>query len=421
MLEAQLLSKIIDEDKYFELARYNVGPKDFPTLAPVYQFLSDYVRENGKAPDYRTVSAHFEAFDYYPEVADGYKYLCTQLKAQSAKRAAFELLQKQAPEQFKKLGGDKFATWLRTEAEKIERQTALLHSLGMNYATNGEERRLWYEDARDKRSFQYIPTPYGSLTKALGGGFELGDYILLLAYTNRGKSWISSDIGRIAWKSGFGVLHYSPELSKRQQAARIDTLEGHYDNQKLRRGTLANENDYFAYLNRFTAANEQPPYIIKTMEDLPDGLSLDVIEADMQMNDNIGLVIIDGFNLMNHKGGGRSGRDSMTYTSRQLRQIFGKYGVAGLVVHQTPTAAEKDKGKDEDGARLVSPPKLADAYSETVAVIQDAATVLTFDQAEGIGKISVEKAREPSVGTLIELSCNFNLGYVREQDITYHF
>lgn len=429
MIEAQLLSKVIDEDKFHELTRYNVNAEDFPTLSNVFQFVKERVADTGHVPDYRTVAAEFEDFEYYPEVSDGYKYLSARLKSQAAKRFAFDLLQHKSKDKFKELDGAKFVEWLGTEVERIQRTTAVSAEFGTNYATNGQERRTWYEDAKENRSFQFIPTPYRSLTAALGGGFEVGDYVLLMAFTNRGKSWIASDIGLAAWLGNFAVLHYSPELSQRQQSLRIDTLAGHFDNVKLRRGVLSaqDEQRYFdEYLTKFTPEAREnqtvgsAPYFIKTMEDLPSGLSVDVIEADLQMNPNVRMVIIDGFNLMRHGGKGRSGHEAKEETSRRLRQLFGRYKVAGIVVHQTPGASERDKDKDEDKTRLVKPPKLTD-YSGTIAVIQDAATVLTFDQAEGIGKISVEKAREPSVGTLVELSCNFNLGYIKEQDATAHF
>jgi len=154
------------------------------------------------------------------------------------------------------------------------------------------------------------------------------------------------------------------------------------------------------------------------MEDLPNGLSVDVIETDLQMNPDIRMVIIDGFNLMAH-GRGKM-RDSMTQTSRRLRQIFGRHKVAGLVVHQTPGSAEKDNKPGDDGIRLVRPPKLTD-YSETIAVNQDASTALTFDADDRSGKLAIEKAREPSVGTVIDLNIQFNLGYIKEQEITELF
>ncbi|MTV50772.1 DNA helicase [Heliobacillus mobilis] len=416
MLESQLLSKVIDENSFAFLQRYHVESADFPTLGEVYLFIREYVRENRHTPDYRTVVAQFENFDYIPEVQDSYKYLCTRLKAQTAKRRAFELLQHQAAKRFSELPGDKFIQWLNEETRKIEADTSIELNQGTNFAANGEERKEWYAQASESRARSFIPTPYVSLTEALGGGFEVGDYILLMAFTNRGKSWMASHIGLTAWENGFGVLHYSPELSKRQQSLRLDTLMGKFDNVKLRRGILDNSEQYLSYLAAFTPEMNHSPYLIKTMEDLPNGLTLDVIEADLQLYPHTKMVIIDGFNLMNH-GKGKM-RDSMSFTSRRLRQLFGRYETAGLVVHQTPGAAEKEKRKeDESGARIIQPPKLTD-YSETIAVIQDAATALTFDAGDGIGKISIEKAREPNVGKVIELVCDFNQGVIRESDVT---
>jgi replicative DNA helicase len=420
MLEAQLLSKILDEKNFQPLRRFNVDITDFPTQGHVYMFIRDYVRENQTTPDYRTVVAEFPDFDYQPEVTDTFKYLCTRLKDQTAKRRAFELLQHQATKKFSELPGNQFVDWLHEETGHIKALTSVRFDLGTNFATNGDERLSWYMDAKENRTRSYIPTPYDSLTEALGGGFEVGDFELLMAFTNRGKSWIASHCGLTAWLTKFGVMHYSPELSKRQQSFRLDTLLGNFDNVKLRRGQLGNEGEYLKYLGKFNQDIDYPPYVIKTMEDLPAGLSLDVIEADLQMHTNIQLVIIDGFNLMVHGGRGKV-RDSMTVTSRKLRQLFGKYKVCGLVVHQTPGSAEKEKSKeDKDGNRVVKPPKLTD-YSETIAVIQDAATVLTFDAADGIGRISIEKAREPSVGKVIELATDFNQGYIKETDITDYF
>lgn len=120
-------------------------------------------------------------------------------------------------------------------------------------------------------------------------------------------------------------------------------------------------------------------------------------------------------------GKGNNLRNNMTTTSRRLRQIFGRYEVAGLVVHQTNASSERDNQEDdEDGVRMVKPPKLTD-FSETIAIVQDCATGLTFDQHDGVGKISIEKAREPNVGKVLDLNCNFNYGYIKEALVTDQF
>jgi len=419
LIESQLLSKVLDEKNFYITRKYNLTEGDFGVQRPAYEFIRDYVKDYGETPDYRTVVSKFPKFEYQPEVSDTFPYLCLTLKGHVVKRQSFELLQKEAGEKFKSMNGRDYINWLANEVLAIQGVANASSNTGTNIAINGEERKDWYKENKEKRSFTFIPTPYESLTQWLGGGFELGDYILLMAFTNRGKSWIASQIGQTAWRNKFGVLHYSPELSKKQQTYRFETLDGHYNNVDLRRGQLENEEEYMEYLQEFNEQNDTP-YIIKTMEDLPEGLSCDVIEADLQANPNVKMVIIDGFNLMVH-GKGNNLRNNMTTTSRRLRQIFGRYEVAGLVVHQTNASSERDNQEDdEDGVRMVKPPKLTD-FSETIAIVQDCATGLTFDQHDGVGKISVEKAREPSVGNVLDLNCNFNYGYIKEALVTDQF
>lgn len=416
VVEHQLLSKVIEENSFHELSKYNLTSEDFYSLSPVYTFINDYQQENGSMPDYRTVVAEFEDFDYMPEVADTTKYLAKKIKSNRAKREAIEILQNQASEKFSTMSGLEFAEWLSNESTRMLELSKAEAYTGENYATTGKERWERYEDNKENRTFKFVPTPYPSLTDHLGGGFEIGDYVLLQAYTNRGKSWLASHCGVKAWEEGHGVLHYSPELSLSQQEQRNDTLLGHFSNTGLKVGQLNNEDEYRAFLtDEFTEDNETP-YIIKTMEHLPKGLSIGVIEADLQANPEIEVLIIDGFNLLQHRGRG-SNRDAMSNTSRQLRQLFSRHGVVGIIVHQTPTDAEKEnKEEDDTGARIVQPPSI-EQYSETIAVIQDAATILNFDQQDGIGKLLLAKCRAPAVGEEITLHCDFNNGWITERTI----
>lgn len=412
LYENLLLSKVIDEQNFFILKKYNIAASDFSDAKPVYKFIEQYVKSNkGQIPDFRTV-VDKTGFDYEPEVADTFSFLCKEVKSQSAKRQAYKMLQEDATKNFSNMNGFKFIKWLQTETDKIVKETDYNSSEGSNFATNGLERKQWYEDSKFNRSHIIVPTPFEGLNDLLSGGNELGDYLLIQAYTNRGKSWIASDFGLSAWTAGFTVLHYSPELSKRQQLNRLDTLYGHFKNTELRNGTLQDETSFTEYLEQFNE-EQNTDYIVKTMEDI-DKLDVDIIENDIVVNPEIKVVIIDGFNLMSHTSRDKNSRNAMSNTSRRLRQIFGKYGVLGILVHQTPTSAEKDNiKKDEVGDRLPNPAQLFQ-YSETIAVVQDACTVLSFDQIEGIGMLLIAKARQPCVDETIDLLCNFNEGYITE-------
>jgi replicative DNA helicase len=420
MIEQKLLSKMLDERQFYIVYKYGIDVHDFENHSDVFDFIHKYVKSEGSTPDYRTIVEKFEDFEYEPEVADTFKYLCKQLKSRTGKRLAFEMLQHRAKQAYKTMDGAEFTKWLREESAKIEQQTSIDYESGTNYATNGEERLTMYEEAKDPANHVLIPTPFNVMNETIGGGWELGEYLMLLAFTNVGKSWYATKMGLHAWSNGFGVLHYSPELTKRQQLFRLDTLAGQFDNQKLRRGKLENEGKFKKFLEDFNPDKQKDPYIVKTMEDLPVGLSLDVIEADLQMNPDIKFVIIDGFNLMVHEKA-ESTRNKMTATSRRLRQVFGKYKVTGLIVHQTSAQSQKEKAKeDEDGMRIISPPELTD-FSETSATIQDSSMVMTLDAYDGIAKLAIKKAREPrAIGKIIECVADFNNGIIKEQsDIEY--
>ena len=421
MLEAKLLSKVILDRNFLVLQRYNITETDFPTFGPVYEYIKDFHREYGQTPDYEIVLKKFKKFNFQVEVFDTFPYLCKALKKKRAKNRIFDMLQNKAGlkyQEYKDTDIDAFVDWIDDEIQGIKMITKAGSGSGTNYAVNGSDRKKRYQETKESGSDFIIELPYPSVNKALDGGPALSDYLLIQAFTNSGKTWIASHIAVHAWKVGrHGVLHYSPEISKQQQEDRNDTLLGHYNNVQLRNGTLTNEDEYFTFLDGFQ--EDEVPYLIKTMEDLQEGLSLDVIEADLQLNPNIKVVLIDGFSLMDH---GKGDTSSMAKTSRRLRQIFGKYNVLGIVVNQVSASSEKEKGKEkqEDGTTLPNPAGLL-GFSSTSAVIQDAAHVLSFDAVNGYGQIYIPKTRGTGKEAVVDLNCNFNSGFITEASPVDHF
>lgn len=419
MLETKLLSRIITDRNFKGLLTYNITEHDFTVDRGVYTFIRNFVDEYNQTPSYEAVLSRFPDFQYQEDVYDSFPYLCKELKKRRARSRVYDVLQNKVSEKYQEEEVDGFLEWIDGEIKSIKQITAAGTGLGTNYATNGHDRRRRYEESKESGSDIIIKLPYESLNIAMDGGPTLTDFLLLQAFTNVGKSWIASHIGVYAWKyGGNGVLHYSPELSKAQQENRNDTVLGHFNNIQLRHGDLHNEDAYFKFLDEFK--DNETPYLIKTMEDLPKGLSIDVIEADLQLNPNIRVVIIDGFNLMQH---GKGDRAAMANTSRKLRQVFGKYNVLGIVVHQVSAESEKEKSKKKpegEGPVMPNPAGLL-GFSETSAVIQDAAHVLSFDAVNGFGQIYLPKTRGTGKEKTIDLKCDFNVGKIEEASPVDHF
>lgn len=414
LLESQLLSKILDDNSFYSLDRYGITAEDFPALPDTYRFIEDYCKQYGNVPDYLTVTEKFEDFEY-SETSNNVAYMAKTLKSNTAKRKMYKLLQEDVTDKFSEMTGVQFTNWIADKVEAIADDVNKAGKVGTNLAQNGKERHELYMQSKEQGDSKYLPTPYPTVNEKLGGGFEIGDYVTLMAFSNAGKSWISADCGRKAWEAGFGVLDYRPEINREQFMSRFDTLSGHFNNVAVKQGNLLSneEQRYFDYLQGFNETNSVP-YMLKTMEDMPEGLSVKTIEADLKMNPDIDMVIIDGFLLMDHKG---NSREALSNTSRKLRQLFSRNKVCGLVVHQTNSSAEKDKLKNAEDSRVPVAPDITD-YSETIAVVQDGLTVLTFAQKDGVGSLKIAKAKAPdAVGETVELHCNFNMGTITERTI----
>lgn len=412
LLESQLLSKVLDDNNFYELSKYGITSEDFVAIPETYAFIESYVKQYGDTPDYLTVVEQFEDFEY-TETTNNLAYMSKTLKSDTAKRKMFHVLQNEASDKFSKMSGAQFTNWMADRVNAIADDLNTARLKGVNLAQNGRQRLEQYMESKAAGTDKYLPTPYPSITEWLGGGFELGDYVLLLAYTNKGKSWISADCGKAVWEAGFGVLDYRPEISEDSFSTRFDTVSGQFNNMAVKNGNLneTEEDRYFSHLNKFNETQEVP-YILKTMEHMPNGISVSGIEADLKQHPEISFVIIDGFLLMDHGG---NSRDALTATSRKLRQLFARMKVTGLVVHQTPTNAEKEAKVAED-SRMPATPEITD-YSETVAVVQDALTVLTFNQVDGVGALHIAKSKSMDTGKTVELHCNFNMGTIREREL----
>ena len=158
LIEHQLISKVLDENCFYQLSKYGVTSEDFIAIPAVYTFVSSYVSQYGNVPDYLTVVDKFSNFEYM-ETANTIAYMAKTLKSHTAKRKAYQLLQNEASEKFDKLNGTQFASWLAEEATAIAEEANMAGRLGTNLAQNGLERRKLYMESKEQGTGKFIATP----------------------------------------------------------------------------------------------------------------------------------------------------------------------------------------------------------------------------------------------------------------------
>lgn len=430
MIELALLNAVIAHRDLSALVRHGLlDESHFPEQRDAFNYIRQHVEKYGEVPSVESVVSacpHFEAVEVY-ESTDT---LCAKLHERNLKLAERRLLETAAAK-YGEMDGYAVLDYLSDGVERLRQRVQQNNAQSVtNWATDAEKRLQEYERRKQKEFHTAVPLLFDAITEATGRAFR-GEYINILAFTGVGKSWLACVQALATNHAGYKVLFESGEMAKPEIEFRLDTLETGLSNQGLWTGTLdpGAEERYVEWL-RSQAQAQRPDLIIRGPDDWPMGLTLEQIRYDIKQYQP-DLIIIDQFNLCRFRG---SDHASKAEFSRQLKLLFAAEGIVGVVCNQADGeyGARRDRqagGDDDDhggdGVRELCPPKPSD-YSETIATIQDANKVLSFDAVKwrdpatgkdrGKALLSVEKSRSGGEGTQLELHWLPNDGVIRPRE-----
>src|SRR5690606_22508330 len=187
-----LLSKVIDNNDVNALKRFGIDADHFETAGEreTYRFIVDYAERNrGQAPDFRTVVAECQAFDYQPNVEDSYEYLARQVKQHAAKQEYVELFSGDRAEAVRRFETEKdftkYIEWLTGELERIKIRTDVSKNIGTDLRTVGEQFLAEYERRKAGDSFRVWKSKFSVI-----GNYTSGNMYVVYGKSGRGKSVI---------------------------------------------------------------------------------------------------------------------------------------------------------------------------------------------------------------------------------------
>lgn len=218
---------------------------------------------------------------------------------------------------------------------------------------------------KEKGTLRGVPTGFRDLDNILAG-LQRSDLIILAARPSIGKSSLALNIAdHAACEGKVGVAIFSLEMSKDQIIDRFLAMRGSVDSWKLRTGNLEDED--FGKLNyAMGVLSEAPIYI----DDTPfmNVMELRAKSRRLQMEHNLGLIIIDYLQLMsgvNSKGADNRVQE-VSEISRSLKALARELNVPVLALSQLSRAVEHRDNKK---------PLLAD-LRESGSIEQDADVVM---------------------------------------------
>ncbi len=200
---------------------------------------------------------------------------------------------------------------------------------------------------REHGKLRGVPSGFFALDNLMSG-LQKSDLIILAARPSVGKSSFALDIARhAATKHKVAVGMFSLEMSKEQLVDKLLCAEANIDLWKLRTGNLGDRegSDDFARLAHAMGTLAEAPLF------LDDTASLNITQIRtkarrLQMEQGLGLIIIDYLQLMEGKSGNSNSDNrvqEISEISRGLKNLARELNVPVIALSQLSRAVEQSK------------------------------------------------------------------------------
>jgi replicative DNA helicase len=271
---------------------------------------------------------------------------------------------------------------IRTIADILHEETDKLHRLSVA-----------------KTSLTGTPSGFKDID-GMTGGFQDGNLIVIAARPSMGKSALVANIAENAVLEGYPVALFSLEMSESELAQRFVASQAKIRGEELRRGKVA-EARWPKILQACQRLAQAPLFV----DDSSDTGVLEVRAKSRrlhgQLENGLGLIIIDYLQLMHHEGRVESRVEQVGQISRGLKGLARELNVPVIALSQLSRAVEH-RGGDKK-------PLLSD-LRESGAIEQDADLVMFIYREEyydkeserpGEADIIVAKHRNGPVGEVV--------------------
>ncbi|MDP4038406.1 MAG: replicative DNA helicase [bacterium] len=232
---------------------------------------------------------------------------------------------------------------------------------------------------RDKKKIRGIPTGFKDLDNLLAG-LQKSDLIVLAARPSMGKTSLALNIAQhVATREGVPVGLFSLEMSKEQLIDRLLAAEAKIDSWKLRTGNL--EDRDFEKINKAMGVLAEAPIYIDDSA-ITNVMEMRTKARRLQMEHNLGLIVVDYLQLMSGKSGSSDNRvQEISEISRSLKGLARELDIPVIAISQLSRNVE---------SRHPQIPQLAD-LRESGSIEQDADLVIFIYREDYYNKESERK------------------------------
>lgn len=377
MVTLQIINKVL-EDKDLSLILDNDLAVDyFQDYHDEYLFIKEHFEKYGSVCDIETFIKKFPDFDVF-HVAEPEQYLLETIREEYLYFQTVPIINETA----KLMQGNTFDAmeYLYSNLKTLDYNT---NSSVTDIIQKASERLEEYEKKLNNPDAFTISTGFPELDNIING-FERGeDFIVLVARTGQGKSWVLSKMATHVWQLGYNVGYISPEMSPTKIGYRFDTLYKNFSNRALIQGKT--QDGYIEYINSLNAFKIK--FLVATPLDFNKKVTVTKLKNFILKN-NLDILMVDGISYLKdeRQKRGDNKTTSLTNISEDLMALSLELGIPIVTVVQS-----NREGTENDTPELEN-------IRDSDGIAHNATKVISLKQKDVGLLMTVKKNREGANG-----------------------
>ena len=378
----EVLNAIL-ETKDMHTALNNNVDSVFEVYSDIWDWVKSYYDRYKQCPERDKVARQFSEFEHLATSGSLQFYIDEAHRTVSTAKMKEALIE--AAKRLQENGPTDAISYISSQATKLVKETGQVKDsdLVLDYWERVEKLEAQVEHTEAGGGVLGVPSTIDPLDFHFGG-WNPGDFIVLLGWTGQGKSWLSRLFAVKAWEHGFRPLVISLEMNKYQEGYRFDTIlqQGRgFRNSQLSHGRNIDPQEYKEWAQ--TAFKDKPPFYLVTNEGL-DEVNQNMVQAKIEQY-NPDLVILDYHGLFDDAQGGRSETEKAKNLSKDFKRMAVRNQVPIIDVAAV-TMAEGGQGE--------RPPELHEvAWSKQLAFDADLVLSIYRQQDSQMFEVCARKNR----------------------------
>lgn len=284
--EYQLLNKLLTEKDYSIITDNLISDENFDQALAEFRYITKFQEQYNEVPDKETFSAKFPNFQYF-EVSQGLTSIIDDIREKTLFKRAVEVFNKSA-ELFTE-DANKGAQFLINSVEKLQPNYSFTCTDIIHDTSRYEE----WKDRLSNADNYFIPSGFPELDEYTFGWKRKEEFVLIIARTGSGKSFVAVKSAEHALSLGYNVGFFSPEISASTLGYRFDSARAKFSNTALLQGALVNGyDDYIKDLQKLDTH-----FYVAELKDFHNSVTVPKLKYFCK-NKNIDILFIDGFDYL---------------------------------------------------------------------------------------------------------------------------